>query len=295
MADRHADILAQIQNVHQLEAVVTAMRGIAAARAQHGRALLPGIDAYSAVISAAIGQALALVPQEGMAASARGAGKGLIAFSAEQGFAGTFAERLLDAIAPDFAGSAVFLIGSRGQMLAHERNLMPAWSAAMPTHLDALPILANRLAEALYARIAAGDVASVDLVYAWTASGDDLTIERKSLLPLDFDLFTKATLAHPPLTMLPPELLLARLSEEYVFAQLYKAAMHAYEAENEARMRAMANAKSNIETRLSGLTQRERQLRQDEITEEIIELASGAEAIGAARRRTDDRGGSAGR
>ena len=58
MADRHADILAQIQNVHQLEAVVTAMRGIAAARAQHGRALLPGIDAYSDVISAAIGQAL---------------------------------------------------------------------------------------------------------------------------------------------------------------------------------------------------------------------------------------------
>ena len=57
MADRHADILAQIQNVHQLEAVVTAMRGIAAARAQHGRALLPGIDAYSDVISAAIASA----------------------------------------------------------------------------------------------------------------------------------------------------------------------------------------------------------------------------------------------
>jgi len=65
--------------------------------------------------------------------------------------------------------------------------------------------------------------------------------------------------------------------------------MHAYEAENEARMRAMAAAKTSIETRLQGLTQRERQLRQDEITEEIIELAAGAEAISAARRRSATR------
>lgn len=34
MAERLADIVAQIQNVRQLEAVVTAMRGIAASRAQ---------------------------------------------------------------------------------------------------------------------------------------------------------------------------------------------------------------------------------------------------------------------
>jgi F-type H+-transporting ATPase subunit gamma len=183
----------------------------------------------------------------------------------------------------------VFLIGSRGQTLAHERNLKPAWSAAMPTHLDALPTLANQLAEALYARIAAGELAAVDLVYARAEAGTDLAIERHSLLPLDYELFMRATHTYPPLTTLPPEILLARLSEEYVFAQLYKAAMHAYEAENEARMRAMAAAKTSIETRLQGLTQRERQLRQDEITEEIIELAAGAEAISAARRRSATR------
>lgn len=283
MVERHADILAQIQNVHQLEAVVTAMRGIAAARAQKSRALLPGVDAHSSVISTAIGQALALLPPDGSTGPALGMRRGLVTFSAEQGFAGTFAERLLNAIAPEMAGSTVFLVGSRGLTLAEERGLSPAWSDAMPTNVDAMPSLANRLTEALYSHIAAGEIETVDLVYAQTGAGMDLRIEHHSLLPLDYKLFVRTTHSYPPRTTLAPDLLLERLSEEYVFAQLYKAAMHAYEAENEARMRAMALAKANIETKLDRLTQRERQLRQDEITEEIIELAAGAEVIATAQ------------
>lgn len=57
MAERLADIVTQTQNVRQLAAVVTAMRGIAASRAQKSRSLLAGIEAYADVVSRAIGQA----------------------------------------------------------------------------------------------------------------------------------------------------------------------------------------------------------------------------------------------
>jgi F-type H+-transporting ATPase subunit gamma len=43
-------------------------------------------------------------------------------------------------------------------------------------------------------------------------------------------------------------------------------------------MLAMTAAKTNIGAKLVGLAQRERQLRQEEITTEIVELAAGAEA-----------------
>ena len=49
-------------------------------------------------------------------------------------------------------------------------------------------------------------------------------------------------------------------------------------------MMAMASAKTNIETKLVDLSQRERQLRQQEITTEIVELAAGAEASQSSRR-----------
>ena len=41
----------------------------------------------------------------------------------------------------------------------------------------------------------------------------------------------------------------------------------------------MTGARNNIETKLSGLGQRERQLRQEEITTEIVELVAGARVI----------------
>ncbi|MDE8469995.1 hypothetical protein PCJ26_27840, partial [Klebsiella pneumoniae] len=57
MSDRLATVGRRIATVRQLGAVVNAMRGIAGARAQQGRALLPAIRAYAATAGHAIGRA----------------------------------------------------------------------------------------------------------------------------------------------------------------------------------------------------------------------------------------------
>ncbi|HMK78946.1 MAG TPA: FoF1 ATP synthase subunit gamma [Xanthobacteraceae bacterium] len=286
MSERLADVAAQIRNMRQLEAVVTAMRGIAASRAQRARALLAGVDAYSAVVSHAIGQALALLPADVRHALARRAGKpGLVLFCAEQGFAGAFSERLLAApTREERAGAAIFLIGTRGTVVASELGLEAAWSTPMATQVEAIPALANRIADALYGGIAAAALSRVDIIVARATPEGPIRIDRHALLPVDLARFARPATALPPLTNLPPELLIERLISEYVYAQLCAAAMHAFEAENEARMLAMASARSNIETKLTSLASRERRLRQEEITTEVVELAAGAEALRAGRR-----------
>lgn len=55
-------------------------------------------------------------------------------------------------------------------------------------------------------------------------------------------------------------------------AELCEALTLSLAVENEARMRAMTGAKSNVSTMLDDLLARSRQLRQEEITNEIIEL-----------------------
>ena len=110
----------------------------------------------------------------------------------------------------------------------------------MATHVDAIPGFANRLAEALYGYVATGRIATVDIVFSRSGSGGGIQIDRHSLLPIDFGRFARPIEKQPPLTTLAPELLLERLAAEYVYAQLCEAAMHAFEAENEARMMAMA-------------------------------------------------------
>ena len=87
MAERLADVVTQIQNIRQLDAVVTAMRGIAASRAQHGASLLAGIDAYSdrGVARDRTRRSPCCRPDAAAAATPRARKLGLILFCAEQG------------------------------------------------------------------------------------------------------------------------------------------------------------------------------------------------------------------
>src|ERR1700689_4205678 len=82
----------------------------------------------------------------------------LVLFCAEQGFAGAFSERVLDAVGADLATSEVFLIGTRGGAVIAERGVAAGWKGAMPSHSLGVPKLADRLAAALYTRIATGEI-----------------------------------------------------------------------------------------------------------------------------------------
>jgi F-type H+-transporting ATPase subunit gamma len=277
MTERLADISARIAGIRQLGAVVNAMRGIAAARAQQARGQLVAVDFYAATIGTAIGRALALAPAT-RPDGARQAGRpALVLFCAEQGFAGAFSERVLDG-AGDLARAALFLIGTRGRAVAIERGLAAGWTSAMPTHAAGLPKLADRIADALYAGIAAGTIDRLDAVFAQWRPGGGVQVERRRLFPLDLKSFAGPRDAGAPLTNLAPELLLGELAADYLHAQLCHAALHAFAAEHEARMETMAAARHQIERQLADLQAVQRQVRQEEITAEIIELAAGETA-----------------
>ena len=277
MTEQFAETRRRIENVHQLEAVVSAMRAIAASRAQQARGLLPGLHAYTSVIAHAIGQALALLP-EGHDPAGNQAHRGAtILFCAEEGFAGAFSDRVLDVVATDATMRDLFLVGTRGVMLAGERRIPLAWHTAMVPQAGLIPGLAGRIADALYDWLSDSVGPRVDVIVpTWSAAGG-VTVERRSLLPFDFRHFSMpAPGQQPPLITLPPQVLLARLAEEYVFAELCEEALTAFAAENEARVAAMLAAKTNLEHMRSGLEALERQIRQEEITAEVVALASGA-------------------
>ena len=161
---------------------------------------------------------------------------------------------------------------------ARERGLEVAWSAPMVSRAGQVSGLANRIAEALYERLDSGLVARVTLVHALPGEAAAIQIAETKLVPFDFDRFTMPRGAVEPLLTMSPRVLLENLVEEYVFAELCEAVLLSYAAENEARMRAMIAARTNVADTLDELIALSRQLRQEEITNEIIELAGGAAA-----------------
>jgi len=278
MTERLADISARIDGTRQLSAVVNAMRGIAAARAQQARGQLIAVDSYAATIAVAIGRALTLLPSAHPDGARRSTRPTLVLFCAEQGFAGAFSEHVLDAAGGDLAASELFLIGTRGGAVATERGITAGWKSPMPSHSLGVPKLADRIAEALYARISMGEIDRLDAVFSQWQPGRGIHVERNRLFPFDMSAFPRSTDANAPLLNLACETLLSELTADYMHAQLCNAALHAFAAENEARMEAMAAAHKQIERQLSSLQATQRLVRQEEITAEIIELAAGETA-----------------
>ena len=278
MTERLSDISARIDGIRQLGAVVNAMRGIAAARAQQARGQLVAVESYAATIARAIGQTLALVPAARSGAAGRSTRPALVLFCAEQGFAGAFSERVLDAIGAYQTGSELFLIGTRGNAVAAERGIHADWSSPMPSHSLGLPKLADQISEALYTRIATGEIDRLGAVFSQWRPGRGIQINRCRLFPLDLSDFPHSESVDAPLLNLASETLLIELTADYVHAQLCNTALHAFAAENEARMEAMTLARSQIERQLSSLQATQRIVRQEEITAEIIELAAGETA-----------------
>lgn len=283
MTERLSDVTERIASVNQLATVITAMRSVAAARSHEARAQLDGIRAYARIIADAIGNALAFgPPQTRSGASQRqSCGQAIVALCSEQGFCGDFNERVLDAVsrlqaATTSYGKELLLVGDRGLMVADEWGLAVNWSAPMVAHTAQVAELAGRIGEELYPRLDAGQISRVAVVHALPNASGAIDIAEKVLVPFDFGRFPLPRAVVPPLVALPPQVLLAALAEEYVFAELCEAIMLSFAAENDARMRAMISARSNVMETLGHLTARARQLRQEDITNEIIELASAA-------------------
>lgn len=278
MTKRLADINARVEGIGQLGAVVNAMRGIASARAQQARGQLVAVESYAATIALAIGRVLGLAPSVGRDGARTPARPALVLFCAEKGFAGAFSERVLDAVDRELAASVVFLVGSRGCAVAAERGVASHWSSAMPSQSLGVARLADRIAEAIYARIGAGGVDRLDAVFSQWRPGEGVSVLRRRLFPIDLQAFAHPTSGGPPLCNLPPDDLLRDITADYVHAQLCYAALHAFAAENEARVEAMASARKEIDRQLVLLRATQRQVRQEDITAEIIELAAGETA-----------------
>jgi F-type H+-transporting ATPase subunit gamma len=280
--ERLATLTARIGSVSELLEVVRAMRSLAAVRLQQASAALAGAREYARVVGGALADAIALCDSEesrGFRAMSPDR-RGLLVFCSEHGFVGAFNEALLEQAERLCRDErTLFVAGTRGALAAEERGLKVAWSTTMTSRADGVGSTARRIAAELYRRFAQDEIRALDAVFARTEAAGRWRIEQQSILPIDPRAFARPSAGLPPLHNLPPQQLIDRLVEEYFFADLVRAATESLAAENAARMTAMTAARENIEKKLEELRGRERQLRQEEITTELLDVVSGSEVL----------------
>jgi F-type H+-transporting ATPase subunit gamma len=120
--------------------------------------------------------------------------------------------------------------------------------------------------------------------YSRHLSGAVFHPQTVHLFPINQAWLTSLEMAAWPTRVLPAftmdwERLFAVLLQQYLFVSLYRACAESLASENASRLAAMQGAEKNIDERLTALQLQFRQQRQAAITEELLDIVAGFEAL----------------
>jgi F-type H+-transporting ATPase subunit gamma len=175
--------------------------------------------------------------------------------------------------------------GRKGSSTLRFRRLevLHAWTgfSDRPAYSDA-QALAHRVAELFVA----GEVDRVVVVYNRFVSPLVQQVVEQDLLPIPEEVLEAGEEAERHQALLgdfiyepEPEQILERLLPVYVETELYRALLESAASEQGARMTAMRNASKNAGELIDTLTLAMNRARQAEITQEILEVVAGADAL----------------
>lgn len=269
-----ARIEARLESLLGLGELVGALRSMAASRVREAQEALAGTRAFCAIVERAIAEIVpacaAPTEQDGIS------GAVLVVVTSQNGFAGGFNERIVDAaLAAQRPEEELVVVGRRGEVALAARALSPDRTHEMTSRAAGVTRLARRISRQM------ADLSSARIVHAHYISGADYEARVRPVLPLD----RPAAIGNGdvPLHHLSPQRLFDALAAEYLFAEIADALMDSLASENAARLRTMNGASHTIDDKLDRLTRDAHVARQDEMTTDMIDVVTGAEAISNGR------------
>jgi F-type H+-transporting ATPase subunit gamma len=275
----------KLDSVRGLKDVVNAMRNLAAVYVRRAEAALRASRPYGDIVNTALQLVLDRAPVE---APPEGPEQPALAvvFASDQGLAGPFNERVcseaVSFVQSRSAGTEVAVIGMRGRALLQQRGLQAVLAARSPTSLEGIRShLAELSAQISEAYHTLGPAELYFVFNAYESVGSFAPKTRRIVPPVNEELQAGPgrRFTYEPILTAPPEELLGRLIEEYVFIELYRSLLESHASENGARLTSMTAAGSSIDDRLEILQQEFQSVRQESITAELMDVVSGTEAL----------------
>jgi len=292
----------RIKSVQSTKKITRAMELISASRIAKAQHKVAAARPYSEQITEVIrnlsaagagaGQPL-LTPRETVA------NVGVIVLAADRGLAGGYnsavirlGEQALKQAEADGQGTQLFAVGRKSISYFRYRGRQPA---AEYTGFSDAPTYENarEIAREVVGRFEAGELDRVELAYTEFVTMGTQRPKLVRFIPLEPEALAddaepkgegpQAEYEYEP----SPDVILERLLPRYVESRLFAALLESAASEHAARQRAMKSATDNAKELIKRLDRQMNRARQDAITTEIIEIASGAEALNQMAEESD--------
>ena len=290
------DLKRRVRSITNTRKVTKAMELVASARLRRSQQRIESMRPYAdrmLELMGGVSQAAGAVRLPLLERRETVAKVAIVPITADRGLAGGFnAQVIRRSLAlmreAEAAGQEVVWFSSGRKAASTLRfrrlNVAQSWTgfSERPKYSDA-----QALAHAVSEAYVAGEVDKVLVVYNAFISALVQKVTVRELLPIAQDLLEQsdAAGAHeatstPDFIYEPePEEILARLLPVYVETELYRALLESAASEQGARMTAMRNASKAAGELIDSLTLAMNRARQAEITQEILEVVAGADAL----------------
>ena len=295
--------IASVKNIHK---ITRAMEMVAAARLRRAEERIANLRPYAQAIrkmTRQVSEAAGTLPDIPVLEERESLNKvGILLVTGDRGLAGSFNTQIIRAgleLQREFEGEGAevtfSVVGRRGNSTLQFRgeNVDEAYVGFTDR-----PAFANarEIGEDLSAAYMDEDLDRVELIYNRYVSPLTQYVRRQTLLPLQqaevfgegipepeepedpelAEAHSKALWVYEP----EPDLLLPQLFREYVDLSIFRALLESTASEHGSRMTAMRNAAENAQDMIGDLTLEMNRVRQSEITQEILGVVGGAEALG---------------
>jgi F-type H+-transporting ATPase subunit gamma len=289
------DLKRRVRSVQNTQKITKAFELVASARLRRAQARIEVMRPYAdKMLQLMAGVARASVSKQRLPLLQRREPQttGILAITGDRGLAGGFNAQIVRrafALGRELEGEGQTVrwlaSGRKGRSTFRFRgyDLTADWTgfSDRPSYADAQEI-AHRLAE-LYAE---GEVDRVIVVYNHFGSALVQTVTEQEILPIPEHLLEtdeeerredamRGDFIYEP----EPEEILERLLPVYLETELFRALLESAASEQGARMTAMRNASKNAGELIDSYTLAMNRARQAEITQEILEVVAGADAL----------------
>ncbi len=304
------DVKNRISSVKNVQKITRAMEMVAAARLRRAEERIAHLRPYAQSLRKMTRQVAEAAGVEArnlpVLQEHEGDGKvGVLLVTGDRGLAGGFNSQIIRAgillqAEENAKGQQVefSVVGRRGasSMRFRGEELLGEYTGFTdrPAFADA-----RRIADELIASYVDEELSRVDLIYNRYVSPLTQYVRRQTLLPVqeaevfgegveelqakDEEVDEELAEAHRKALWVyepEPEELLAELVPEYAQLSVYRALLESTASEHGSRMTAMRNAADNAKEVIGDLTLEMNRVRQAEITQEILEVVGGAQALG---------------
>lgn len=215
----------------------------------------------------------------------------VILIGTDNGMVGKFNKEILDKAKADLKKQGVSLkntlfltIGKRIGGLAAQSNLKLYAKYAVANSVKMVNTIAETVIMKIDEATSKEHITSVCVWYHKRNKNEPVSLQKQQIIPFDFAAYQKLKekpwgTNNLPLIPIERQQMFAALLNEYLTIALASQLNYSLAAEHYTRMTNMQNAEKNIDESLEQMNLEYQQERQENITNELIDVISGAEAV----------------